>query len=58
VSNNEADFEYPEGARFGWDMLSMTNAEIDEMCDAIDRGDDEGAEAAIAKAEERLFHVA
>lgn len=50
--------EYPEGARFGWDMIRMTQAETDEMCDAVEAGDDRGAEAVIERAEARLFHEA
>lgn len=55
--SDEVD-EYPEGARFGWDLLEMTTAEIDEMCDRLNEGDEEGAEAVIARAEARLFHEA
>lgn len=47
--------EYPEGARFAWDMISMTEAETNEMCDHVDAGDDDAAEAVIARAEDRLF---
>lgn len=50
--------EYPEGARFGWDLLKITTAEIDEMCARLDEGDEEGAEAVIARAESRLFQEA
>lgn len=33
--------EYPEGTRFGRDMLSMTESETDEMCDRTeDRAED------------------
>lgn len=53
---SERDCEYPEGARFGWDLLSTTEAETNEMCDRIDVGDDDGAEAVINRAEARLFH--
>lgn len=52
------DGEYPPEARFGWDMLEMSPTELAEMCDLIDDGLFDAAEAVVNKAEARLFHEA
>lgn len=52
------DDEYPPEARFGWDMLEMTVAELEEMCDLVDAGLFDEAEAVVGRAEARLFKEA
>lgn len=56
---NQRD-EYPPEGRFGWDFVlnEMTHAELDEMADCVEIGDEDGAEAVIARAERRVFCVA
>ena len=53
-----ADNDYPEGSRFAWDLITLTHAEVNEMCDYIEAEDDKAAEAVINRAENRLFHDA
>lgn len=52
------DGEYPPEARFGWDMLEMTAAELEEMCDLIDAGLFDEADTVVGRAEARLLHEA
>jgi hypothetical protein len=47
--------EYPPEARFGWDLIEMTDAEIEAMCAAADEGDVERADAIVSTAAERIF---
>ena len=50
--------EYPEEARFGWDMIELTAREIDALVDYADAGMFDEAEAVVDQAEQRLFHEA
>jgi hypothetical protein len=52
------DGEYPPEARFGWDMIEMSVAELNEMCDFVDVGLFDEAEAVVNRAEARLFKEA
>lgn len=52
------DGEYPPEARFGWDMIEMTPAELEEMCDLADAGLFDEADAVVGRAEARLFNEA
>ena len=49
------DSEYPPEARFGWDMIELTDAEANALCDFADAGMVEEAEAVVDEAEARMF---
>lgn len=51
----ESDNEYPEDARFGWDMIELTSAEADALCDYADAGMFDEAEAVVNQAEQRML---
>ena len=43
------------GIPYGWEDVHLTEEEMDEMCDALDAGDEERAEAIVEGAYEWLF---
>jgi hypothetical protein len=45
-------------ARFGWDMIRLTDTEMDPLVDHADAGMFDEAEAVVDEAEKRLFHEA
>lgn len=47
--------EYDPDGRFAWDMIEMTPAELEEMCDLADAGLFDEAEAVVGRAEARLL---
>lgn len=49
--------EYDPDGRFAWDMISMTPAELNRMCDLADAGLFDEAEAVVDEAEARMFGV-
>lgn len=51
----EDEDEYPPEARFGWDMIDLTDAECNALCDYADAGMFDEAEDVVAQAEARLF---
>lgn len=49
------DDEYPPEARFAWDMITLTDSEVNALCDYADAGMIEEAETVVDKAEARMF---
>lgn len=49
------DDEYDPDGRFAWDMIRMTDAELDQLVDHADAGEFDEAEAVVDRAEERMF---
>lgn len=45
----------PDCYRIGWEDISLTPAEMDEMIERADAGDIEGASAVVDRAAARLF---
>ena len=46
---------YPEGARFGWDLIDLTDAEMVAIADYADAGMFGEAEAIVDAAENRMY---
>ena len=44
-----------EGIPFGWERITLTEDELDEMCEAADQGDIEAAELIVEQAYRRLY---
>jgi hypothetical protein len=44
-----------DGIPFGWENVTLTEEELDAMCDALDGGDEETAERIVEGAYERLY---
>jgi hypothetical protein len=44
-----------DGIPYGWEDVRLTEEELDAMCDALDRGDEEEAERVVEGAYDRLF---
>jgi hypothetical protein len=47
--------EYDPDGRFAWDMIRLTEHEIDQLCDYADAGMFDEAEGVVDGAEDRLF---
>lgn len=47
--------EYDPDGRFAWDMIQMTERELDQLVDYADAGMFDEAEAVVNRAEVRLF---
>lgn len=49
--------EYPPEGRFAWDLVmdAMTLPEVNALCDRVDEGDLNGAEAVLSGVEDRVF---
>lgn len=49
------DDEYDPDGRFAWDMIRLTEAEIDQLVDFADAGEFDEAEAVVDRAEQRML---
>lgn len=47
--------EYPEDARFAWDMIDLTDAECEELVAYADAGMIDEADAVADRAANRMF---
>jgi hypothetical protein len=47
--------EYDPDGRFAWDMIELTERELNQLCDYADAGMFDEAEAVVDRAEDRLF---
>ena len=50
-----SDSEYPPEGRFAWDMIELTEAEMDQLVDYADAGMFDEAEAVVDRAEARML---
>lgn len=57
VREEEMADEYPPEGRFAWDLVmdAMTLPEVNALCDRVDEGDLNGAEAVLSGVEDRVF---
>lgn len=49
------DDEYDPDGRFAWDMIRLTESEIDDLVAHADAGEFEEAEAVVDRAEARML---
>lgn len=44
-----------DGTAFGWELVTLTDEELDQLVEAADAGDIETADAVVERAYARLF---
>lgn len=49
------DDEYDPDGRFAWDMIRLTEAEIDALVAHAEAGESDEAEAVVDRAEDRMY---